>query len=652
MGPRRDADQTRDLPMISVRGLSKRYGPKELFSNVSLELRPGNRYGLVGANGSGKSTLLRILSGDEHQDEGDFSFSAGSELGVLRQDQFANDDESILDVAMRGDAPVFSALEELDRASHSDIDPDRLAELSEMITRRDGYSLEARASEILVGLGIPQASLRAPLKTLSGGYKLRVLLAKVLVGRPSILLLDEPTNHLDILSIHWLEGFLANSNGVVLVISHDRRFLDRATNRTLDVDYGTITEYLGNFSAFLELKATASEDRELSIARAERIIAEKRAFVERFGAKATKAKQAQSRLKQIEKIEVLDVQRTSRRSPAFSFQEGQKTGKDVLTVRELNKAYGEKVVLRKLEFLVRRGEKVAIIGENGIGKSTLIKIFAERVQADSGTHVWGANVKLGYFAQDHNDLLREPKLTPLEFVYDAVPQETVSYVRGQLGKMLFSGDDVHKKVSLLSGGEAARLVFARLLVEKPNVLLLDEPTNHLDLEAISELAAALQAYSGTLLFVSHDRWFVSEVATRVIELRADGFSDFAGTFAEYLERAGTDHLDAKTVSLLSRSASTEPAKIQVDSHEERRRRANRLKALPKKRDEVLAQIAALEAKKAEIDGRFADSHFFETVARDEQQRLQLEQSALAARIEAHLAEWEALELEITELEQA
>jgi len=636
--------------MISVRGLSKRYGPKELFRDVSIELRPGNRYGLVGANGSGKSTFLRILSGDEHQDEGEFSFSAGSELGVLRQDQFADDNERILDVAMRGDAAVFAALDEFDRAATTGIEPARLSELEELLTRRDGYTLEARASEILVGLGIPQASLRAPLKTLSGGYKLRVLLAKVLVARPSILLLDEPTNHLDILSIRWLEGFLSTSQGVVLVISHDRRFLDRATNRTLDVDYGTISEYLGNFSTFLGLKATAQEERELSILRAEKAIAEKRAFVERFGAKATKAKQAQSRLKQIEKIEVLEVQRTSRRSPAFTFQEGQKTGKDVITVRELNKAYGEKVVLRDLDFLIRRGERVAIIGENGIGKSTLIKILAEQTKADSGSHAWGANVKIGYFAQDHHDLLKNPKLTPLEFVYDAVPQETVSYVRGQLGKMLFSGDDVHKKVSLLSGGEAARLVFARLLVEKPNVLLLDEPTNHLDIEAISELAESLKTYEGTLLFVSHDRWFVSEVATRVIELRADGFDDFAGTFNEYLDRAGTDHLDAETVSLKARAEGTRgPKAVVEESHEERRKRANRQKTLPKKRDEVLAQIAALERQKVELEARYADPKFFESTPRDEQQKLDRKRAELGASIDRLVSEWEALELELAEL---
>lgn len=641
--------------MISLRGLGKRFGPKELFSNVSIELYPGQRYGLIGANGSGKTTFLKILVGDEPADDGAIVFASGTELGVLRQDRFLSDNERILDLAMAGDAPAFSALQALTRGD--DLSPEKAGELEELLTARDGYTLEARAREVLVGLGIPSASLTNALGTLSGGYKLRVLLAQVLVGKPHALFLDEPTNHLDILSIRWLEGFLRNYEGAALVISHDRHFLDRITTRMLDVDYGTITEYPGNYTAFVSQKALASEQLEAQIARNERIIAEKRAFVERFGAKATKAKQAQSRLKQIEKIEVLERETTSRRAPLFHFKQARETGKDVLRAEELGKAYGERVVLDQVNLFVRRGERIGIIGENGVGKSTLLKILAGVLEADRGQFSWGANVKLGYFAQDHHDLLSNPKLTPLDYVYEGAPDETVSAVRGELGRMLISGDEVKKKVTVLSGGEAARLVFARIGIEKPNVLLLDEPTNHLDLESIDALAASLQAYEGTLLFVSHDRWFVSEVATRILEIRKDGITDFPGTFAEYLAKDGSDHLDGTAVSLKAkkelkderlaeRAQKADGAEL---SHEERKRRANRLKSLPKKRDELMAQIEQLEAKKAAVEARFLEPKYFELTPASEQAQHRSDRDLLGASIDAKIAEWEALEAELEEL---
>jgi len=637
--------------VIQIRNLAKQYGPKVLFEEVTLQLNPKERYGLVGANGSGKSTFLKILIGDEGSDAGEVSFGKKLRLGVLRQDHFHSDDAKIVDVAMRGDEEVFHALSEVDRLSHEEeVDADGIASFTEIIADNDGYTLESRSREILVGLGIPSAQLDEPLGTLSGGFKLRVLLAQVLIGRPDVLLLDEPTNHLDILSIRWLEEFLAGFAGCAVIISHDRRFLDSVTTHVLDVDYQTILDYTGNYSAFLAAKEENRELREAQVARAEKIIAEKKAFVERFGAKATKAKQAQSRVKQIEKIEVQEIVNSSRRAPLFRFEPERKTGKDVLKVEDIFKSYGDKSVLRDVSFEVKRGERIAVIGENGIGKSTLLKIVTENLAADSGTFEWGVHVKLGYFSQDHHELLEDPKLTPLEFVWGAVPQAETSYVRGQLGRMLFTGDEVEKKVPSLSGGEAARVIFARISILKPSVLILDEPTNHLDLEAIEALAEALSQYEGTLLFVSHDRWFVSRIANRIIELKPDGLHDFQGTYDEYLSRDGDDHLNHEAVSLKAKSSKKAQAAPKVElSYDERKRRANRIKALPKKRDAAMSAIEALEAEKQEIHRKYADPAFFGSASDAEQDKLRAREAVVETELVAKMEEWEKLEAQLAEL---
>ncbi len=639
--------------MININSLGKQYGAHVLFKDVTLELTAGQRYGLVGANGSGKSTFLRILTGDESSDAGTVGFGKKLRLGVLRQDQFAEDEARILDVAMSGDREVFDALTEVDQLSHAaEVDADRIAHLNDVISHNDGYMLETRAREILVGLGIPSAQLTEPLRTLSGGFKLRVLLGQVLVGRPDALLLDEPTNHLDILSIRWLEQFLQAFAGCAVVISHDRRFLDAVCTRTLDVDYETLIDYAGNYTTFVERKSLARVQLEAQVTRAEKIIAEKRAFVERFGAKATKAKQAQSRMKQIEKIEVAEVANSSRRAPLFRFEQERQTGKDVLTVEHLAKSYGDKPVLTDVGFQIKRGEKVAIIGENGIGKSTLLKIVTEHVKADHGRHEWGVNTKIGYFAQDHHELLSDPKLTPLDFVWNAIPGEATSYVRGQLGRMLFSGNEVEKKVTSLSGGEAARLIFTRIIVDKPNVLVLDEPTNHLDLETIEALADALAKYEGTLLFVSHDRWFVAKIANRILELKRDGLHDFRGDYEEYLAKQGADHLDIDAVSLKAKqdksSKSAAPAAAPV-SYEERKRRANRLKSLPKKRDDLMVEIEGLEAEKAQLEAKYLEPDFFESMDAADMKKHKGRATEVTRLLTEKMALWEGMEREIHEL---
>jgi len=640
--------------MIVTSNLGKSYGERTLFEGVTLKLGRGARYGLVGANGSGKTTLLEILSGDEPATEGSFHIPGEARMGVLRQDRFLEDDEKILDLAMQGDRAVWEALEEEKRiVEHGAGDAHRLAELADVIRAHDGYTLKARATSILVGLGIPIEAHEAPLATLSGGFKLRVLLAQVLVGGPDVLLLDEPTNHLDILTIRWLEKFLGAHEGTVLVISHDQRFLDNVATHILDIDYGTVTLYHGNYASFVKEKQAERERKEAEITRIQEEIAHKQSYVDRFRYKASKAKQAQSRLKQIEKIEVPELEETSRRRPSFKLSIARPSGRDVIEANGISKSYGDKRVLTGVSLLVRRGERVAVIGPNGIGKSTLVKILAGTLTMDAGSVRFGHEARVGYFAQDHREVLSDPEATPIEIMKAACPTEPESGVRGRLGRLLFSGDDVYKRVGSLSGGEAARLLFCRILVEEPNVLLLDEPTNHLDVEAIEALAEALGAYEGTLVFVSHDRWFVSKIATRILEVTEAGPNDFPGTYEEYLARSGDDHLDVEVVAKKdkdARAAKVDDGAQQAarGSHEEQKKRRNRLKELPGKRDKAVAAIEVAEARKKAIEALYCEPGFFEKTSKAEVQALEQEQKELDAKIEALMEEWEALEREMAE----
>jgi ATPase subunit of ABC transporter with duplicated ATPase domains len=648
--------------MIATTNLAKEYGARVLFAEVTLQLNAGSRYGLVGANGSGKTTLMRILAGDEGASEGTVTLAKRARIGVLRQDRFLDDQAIILDLAMRGDAVVSDALaeqrritdgetprEDVDGVDAGMADATRLAELEDLIAAHDGYTLEARASEVLEGLAIPTRLHRAPLSTLSGGFKLRVLLAQVLVGGVDVLLLDEPTNHLDILTIRWLEKFLEGYAGCAVIISHDQRFLDNVTSHTLDVDYGTITLYTGNYSAAVIEKQAARARKETGVARAEEEIARKRAFVERFGAKNTKATQAQSRLKQIARIEVEELVASSRRTPHLRVTPERPSGREVLELAGVSKSYGDNRVLTDVSLLVRRGERVGIIGPNGLGKSTLLRIVVERLAADAGRVRWGHEVRVGYFPQDHRELLDDPEATPLQILTALCPGESPTTVRGQLGRVLFSGEEVDKRVALLSGGEAARLIFAILSVQKPNVLVLDEPTNHLDLEAIHALCEAVKSYAGTVIFVSHDRWFVSQLATRIVELTADGPRDFPGTYSEYLARCGDDHLDADAVASKAQQQRRGADPAAGSSWEDQKKRRNRIAQLPKQRDRLLAQIEAAETRKKAITDLYADAGFFQRAGMAEIEALVREQAELAPKIDAWMAEWEALEREIAAL---
>lgn len=561
--------------VITATDISKHFGGQTLFEQVNLQLNAGSCYGIVGANGSGKSTLLRILNEIESPSTGHIVRQKSARLGVLDQNHFAYENTSILEVVMQGNAVLWDAMVEkealLERA-HEHFDEDRYVVLEDIVTRFDGYQLEAKAATILEGLNIPTERHRDPLSTLSGGYKLRVLLGKALASDPDILFLDEPNNHLDILSIAWLEEFLRKFKGLAVVVSHDHRFLDGCCSHIVDVDYQRATLYRGNYSKFIELKTEERARREADIRKREKEIADLDAFVTRFKAKATKARQANSRAKQMEKMVIEPLPQSSRRFPAFSFQQRRTSGREVLAVDDVCKAYGDDVVLMDVGFKVERGDRLAIIGPNGIGKSTLLKIIMERIDADLGTAEWGYEAVPGYFPQDHHEILSDPKQDITSFLWDALPGEGLGAIYGRLASVLFEKDDMSKKLDVLSGGEAARLLLARLSAEKPTVLVLDEPTNHLDLEGIQALADGLVAYEGTILFVSHDRWFVDRVATRIVEITPDGIEDFPGPYAEYLAKTeGQDHLDLEAVAEQEREKRRERKRAKRKEKEAARR---------------------------------------------------------------------------------
>jgi ATPase subunit of ABC transporter with duplicated ATPase domains len=536
--------------MIQLDNLSMRFGERTLFEGVSLNLNDSCRYGITGANGSGKSTLLGILS-EEITDFGGAVRSPNAlKVGFLKQDHFDFDSERILDVVLMGRVRLWEALKEksvlLEADLHDAKTGMRLAELESVISEEHGYSAESEAAIILDGLGIETAKHTEAMGTLSGGYKLRVLLAQCLFSAPDLLLLDEPTNHLDIVSIAWLEKYLTDYDGIVVVVSHDHHFLNAVVTHILDIDYEAVRLYHGNYDFSLEAKGLNMLQQEQLIARQEKKKDELEAFYKRFRAQATKARQAMSRKKQLDKMDDVVIKRTSRIAPKFRFLQIRPSGKEVLKVKGLTKGFERKapLVISDLSMNVMRGERVAIIGPNGAGKTTLMKLIVGELTPDSGEVAGGHEVQIGYFAQNHREQIK-PGITVYDWLLNHSNAETTTVVRSVLGAMLFSGDDASKKSEALSGGEAARLVFSRLILAKDNLLLLDEPTNHLDIESIEALAAALIDYPGTVIFVSHDRFFVEAVATSVLEITPGAFEYYKGSYRDFLATrdAEADHLN-------------------------------------------------------------------------------------------------------------
>jgi ATPase subunit of ABC transporter with duplicated ATPase domains len=525
--------------MIRVKDLSLSFGSRILFEDVNLSFDQGNRYGLIGANGSGKSTFMKILVGDFEPSAGTVSVAPGIRVGVLRQDHYHYDECKVIDTVLMGYPELWTVMQERERMyalpEMTEEEGMRIGELEGAFADMDGYSAEYFAAELLEGLGIPEEKHGELMSSMIGGFKLRVLLAQVLFGRPDVLLLDEPTNHLDLDTIRWLENFLLAHKGTMVIISHDRHFLNTVCTHMVDVDYKQISMFSGNYDYFVAASSLAREQLLADNARNLEKVAELREFVARFSANKSKAKQATSRQKQIEKIDIQEIRPSSRISPYIKFTSKQPLGKQVITLDGVSKSFGDLQVLKDISLDIAGGEKVAILGVNGIGKTTLLNVMMGELTPERGSVTWGKSAQPTYFTQDHHETI--PKDTTVyEWVHSFDNEVDQQTVRSILGRMLFSKDEVHKSTEVLSGGESARLMISKMLLLQGNILVLDEPTNHLDLETIDSLSRALAEFNGSVIFVSHARQLVSDIANRIIELTPTGLIDFPGTYDEYLQK--------------------------------------------------------------------------------------------------------------------
>jgi ATPase subunit of ABC transporter with duplicated ATPase domains len=536
--------------MLSINNVSMRFGARVLFEDVTCTFLTGRRYAISGPNGAGKSTLMKILTGEMEASRG--SISRPKKLGVLRQDQFAFDKFRVVDAVITGNSPLWAALEEraaLYAKAHdllTDADGMRLGELEGIVGEEGGYTAEADAAVLLDGLGVEAALHERKMGELQGGQKVRVLLAQALFGNPPALLLDEPTNHLDLDSVHWLQDYLCEYDGVLIVISHDRHFLNSVCTHTADIDYQSVIMYNGGYDDMVLAKTAIRSRIESENAQREKKIAQLNEFIARFSA-GTRSAQATSRKKEVERLQTSDLAKSNIARPFIRFQMEQHSGRHPLEIKSIAKSYDGVKVILPFTASVSRGEKIALTGRNGSGKTTLLKSLIRTAPGfiddsdrpffvDGGTVIWGHNVAVGYFAQDHADSIVKGT-TAIEWLNQFDPKASQEQLRGLLGQMLFSGDDALKPTRALSGGESARLIFCRLMLQKPNVLVLDEPTNHLDLESINALNIALQRYDGTVLLVTHDHDVIEEVATRIWHFQGGRIDDFKGPFAEYLAYA-------------------------------------------------------------------------------------------------------------------
>lgn len=536
--------------MITINNLAMQYGARLLFTDVNLNLNSNYRYGLVGSNGAGKSTFFKLIMKEEEPSNGEVVAVRNARIGCLKQDQFVYENTPIIDAVIAGNKALWQAMQEKNKLLElEELDDEsgyRLGDIEQIIIDNDGYIAYIFAAELLVGLGIKEEFHYQPLSVLSGGYKLRVLLAQSLFNNPDVLLLDEPTNHLDIISIYWLENYLKEKfKGALLFISHDVMFLNNVSTHILDIDYGEISQYTGNYDKFVSQKQQIIEHKMHEVNYLEKKLAKMQEFVNKFRA-GTRSKQASSREKQMDRIELPDIQKSSRVSPHFNFKQKRPSGKHVLKVGAIAKSYGEQLILNKVNFSIDRGEKVVVIGANGIGKSTLLKILLGKIKAGMGDYEWGYESQISYFAQDHHELLNE-SVSVVNWLSRQAENELTGTIRSILGQVLFHQDEVNKNILHLSGGEGARLLLAKIILEEGNVLVLDEPTNHLDIESKETLKQALVNYEGTLILVTHDRDFATDIATRVIALTVKGVVDFKGTYQEYLARHSNDYLNSNWV---------------------------------------------------------------------------------------------------------
>jgi ATPase subunit of ABC transporter with duplicated ATPase domains len=537
--------------MIAFNGISKQYGKQVLFVDASFQLNPGDKVGLVGPNGSGKTTLFRMIVGEESPDEGDVTMPKKLTVGYFRQDIEEMAGRSVLDEVIAGSGRLGALHHELEELQHAMADPARADELDRILERfgvvqeeyehLGGYALESQAREVLHGLGFDDAWIDGDVGALSGGWKMRVAMARALLGRPDVLLMDEPTNHLDIESIVWLENFLKSLSGSLLMTSHDRDFMNRVVSRIAEIDDGEITVYSGNYDFYERERALREANREAAYARQQAMLAKEQRFIDRFAAHAAKAAQVQSRVKALEKIEKIELPKR-RKVVQFEFRSPPRSGDEVVVFDGISKRYGSRVLYDRFNLTVQRGERWCVMGRNGAGKTTLLRMIAGAIQPDAGTVKLGASLTMGYFAQQALQVL-DANLTVWEQVQRDFPHESIGLLRNLLGAFQFSGDEIEKNIRSLSGGERTRLVLARMLLYPPNFLVLDEPTNHLDLATKDMLIEALRTFEGTMIFVSHDRSFLRGLSNRVLELGGESGTDaqpfvYPGSYVEYVARTG------------------------------------------------------------------------------------------------------------------
>lgn len=532
--------------MISTSGLTLRYGKRALFEDVNIKFAPGNCYGLIGANGAGKSTFLKILSGEIESSSGEVIITPGERLAVLKQNHYEFDEFKVLETVIMGHSRLYEIMQEKDalyaKSDFSEEDGMKAAELEGEFAELNGWEAESEAATLLTGLGIPVDFHEKKMDELSGNEKVRVLLAQALFGSPDILLLDEPTNHLDLQSITWLENFLYNYKNTVIVVSHDRHFLNKVCTHIADIDFGKIQLYVGNYDFWYESSQLALKLMKDANKKKEEKAQELQKFIQRFSSNASKAKQATSRKKQLEKLTLEDIKPSSRKYPYIDFKPDREAGNNLLSVQELSKTIEGEKVLDNLTFTVNKGDKIALVGPNELAKTTLFKILMGELTADSGEYSWGVTTSQAYFPKDNAGYFENVDLSLVDWLRQYSPDQDETFVRGFLGRMLFSGEEALKKASVLSGGEKVRCMLSRMMLSGANVLLLDEPTNHLDLESITALNNGLTNFKGTLLFVSHDHQFIQTIANRIIEITPKGIIDKEMTFDEYLENENVQQL--------------------------------------------------------------------------------------------------------------
>lgn len=525
--------------MITVNNLALRFADKNLFEEVNLKFTKGNCYGVIGANGAGKSTLLRILAGELEPSKGDVFITPGERLAVLRQDHFAYDGVRVLDTVIMGHERLFNIMKEKEalycKEDFSDDDGIRAAELEGEFAELDGWEAETNAEKLLVGLGIPKREHSLLMSELSGGEKVKVLLAQALFGNPDILLMDEPTNHLDFAANKWLEEFLINYENTIIVVSHDRHFLNMVCTHMVDVDFGKINLFVGNYDFWYESSQLALKLLKDQNKKSEEKIKELERFIARFSSNASKAKQATSRKKLLDKIKVEDIMPSSRRYPFVGFKPGRETGKDILFVEGLSKTIDGQKILDKISFTVKKGDKIAFLSRNKAAVTVLFKILSGEMEPDEGAFKWGTTISMDYLPKDNSKWFEDCELNLVDWLRQFSVEKEETFIRSFLGKMLFSGDDPMKQVNVLSGGEKVRCMFSKMMLSGANALILDEPTNHLDLESIQAVNDGLKAFSEILLFTSHDHKFVETISNRVIELTPSGIYDREGDFDEFLD---------------------------------------------------------------------------------------------------------------------